>query len=446
MIVFELAIALILSFVILVQPYLGIVFVAASLPVAEVLPEIPYITSVVPLFGLVTLVSFLLNRSKEHKMGTFRFVNVHILGLLLIGWIFGTNPEAAWFGADRNWIFTFIQLWMLLWLAGELLDTPEKQRILMWVYSIFAIVSALIAIREGGRGEGITQSLREMGLAPGINTAARYFVIAMVLLIYLRRITPNRFMRLFTTGGAIITIFGLFFTVSRTGILLLFAAIGLLVLLQPGMKYRFQLIILVLATAFVLWLFSNNIVDIVISIAPSILQGTDTAGLRYALWKAGWRMWLAHPFVGVGIGMFSIQLRNYALGLPIPPIYLGLVAHNMYVQALAETGSIGFGLFALLLIKSLQNLWPGRKISDPNVALLRNVWFVVFVVMLLGGITKTDQSDKMLWLMMGISVLFHDQLKLEKLKKPAIKEAKPLQVRKDISRYLPRTIRNEKYD
>jgi hypothetical protein len=88
----------------------------------------------------------------------------------------------------------------------------------------------------------------------------------------------------------------------------------------------------------------------------------------------------------------------------------------------------------------LQNLWPGRKISDPNIVLLRNVWFVVFVVMLLGGITKTDQADKMLWLTMGVSVFFHNQLKVEKLKKPAIKAAQPLPVRKGTSRYLPRAI------
>jgi O-antigen ligase len=157
-------------------------------------------------------------------------------------------------------------------------------------------------------------------------------------------------------------------------------------------------------------------------------------------------MWLAHPFVGVGIGMFPVQLKNYAQGLPIPLMYLGLVAHNMYVQALAETGIVGLGLFVFLLIKSLQNLWPGRKISDPKIALLRNIWFVVFVVMLLGGITKTDQTDKMLWLTMGVSVFFHGQLKLEKLKKPAINAAQPLQVRKRLSSYRPSTIRDEKYD
>jgi len=436
MIVIELAIALILAAVILVQPYFGVVFIAASLPIAEVLPNVSPITSVTPLLGGVTLVSFLFNRSKENKIGSFRFVNVHILGLLLIAWIFASNPEAAWFGADRNWVFTFIQLWVLLWLAGELLDTPEKQRVLMWVYSLSAILSALIAIREENTtGVGLIISERVMGLALGINTAARYFVVAMVMLLYLRMAALNRPMRSLATSGVIITIIGLFATVSRTGILLLFTAVGLLILLQSGLKYKFQLIFLTSAVFSGLLFFSSNLINIINGIMPSILQGTDTAGLRYELWKAGWRMWLAHPVLGVGIGMFPAQLKNYAQGLQIPPQYSGLVAHNMYVQALSETGIIGLALFIALLIAGLYNLWPGRKISDPNVALLRNTWFVVFVIMLLGGITKTDQADKMLWLAMGISVVFRNPIKLAKHQRLAGRAIQLIRAKQNVARY-----------
>jgi O-antigen ligase len=425
MIVVELALALVLLFIVIRRPFLGIVFTAASLPVVEVLPDVPMISSVVPLLGAVTLAAFLLGRRKEHTVAIIRLGYSHLFGLLLIGWIYLSNPMAAWFGTDRNWIFTFIQLFVLLWLAGELLDTPEKQRTLMWGYSISAIVSALIAIRQENIGMGTGTLTRVMGLAEGVNTAARYFVVALVMLLHLRTTSANRFSQILATGGVFITFLGIIFTVSRTGILLLFPAVGLLVILQPGVRYKVQLIFLTLAVALLVVLLFSNIVDLVRSIAPSILQGTDTAGLRYALWKAGWRMWQAHPIAGVGIGMFPVQLFNYAQDLPIPSIYMHLVAHNTYIEALAETGFVGLGLYIVLLGRSMLNLWPGRKVSDPNVALSRNIWFIIFVVMLLGGITKSDFADKMIWLTMGVSLFFQRQLEREKLDHPASDEIMP---------------------
>jgi hypothetical protein len=38
---------------------------------------------------------------------------------------------------------------------------------------------------------------------------------------------------------------------------------------------------------------------------------------------------------------------------------------------------------------------------------LINFWIIVFIVMLIGGITKTDQADKLLWLVIGLSSYFY---------------------------------------
>jgi O-antigen ligase len=208
----------------------------------------------------------------------------------------------------------------------------------------------------------------------------------------------------------IVTLMAVFFTVSRTSILLVFVAIALLVLLQASSKYRFQLIAMFIIAFAVLWFFSDNIFDIVKAIVPSITQRTDTVGLRYALWKAGWRMWLDHPLKGVGIGMFPHQLRYYGQDLMAPRFWRGAVAHNMYVQVLAETGALGFIIFAVLLILSVRNFLRAGNVTDQAIVSLRSVWLVAFLVMLFGGITKTDQADKMLWLAMGASVYFNSQV------------------------------------
>jgi len=425
--VLQIAIASILAFLILRRPYLGIALTATSLPVIDLLPPIPLLTSAVPLIGAITLVGFMLHRVMEPEKPLFSFGSVHILGLLFIGWMFLVNPQAAWFGATRNWVLTFLQLWVLAWLAGELLDTPEKHHVFMWVYSIGTITSALVVIQQGKIGEDIDTSLRVSGFAGGANSAARYFVVAIVFLSYLRTVMNQRLPRLLAIVGMTVTIIGVFLTVSRTGILLLFAALGLLVLLRPRRKHQFQLIFVFAIALFALWFLADSIFDIVKSIIPAITQGTDTVGVRYGLWQAGWRMWLDNILQGVGIGLYPEQLRYYAQDL-LPVRFWSVGAHNMYVQVLAETGLIGFGLFVLLLIMSLRNIWRAGNINDVNIFSLRNVWFIVFLVMLLGGITKNDHFDKLIWLVMGISVYFHNQLQMRTQKTAVYNPARSVQV------------------
>lgn len=423
MIVLQIAIACILAFLILRQPYLGVVITIASLPVVTLLPPIPGFTSIVSLFGGVTLAGFVWQRKKERR-SLFHFGIVHILGLLFIGWIFLSNPQAAWFGLTRNWVSTFLQLWMLLWLTGELLDTPEKHKVLMWVYSLVTVASALIAIQQGHIGAKIGLSTRASGFAEEANTAARYFIVGLLFLNYLRTVVNKSLPRLLVIAGIIVLILGVFFTVSRTGILLLFTSLALLIFLNSSSKYRFQLIIIFAIALFAIWSMSDNIINIMKAIVPSITQGVDTIGLRYSLWNAGWRMWLAYPFQGVGIGMYPLRLRNFD-----PGFLLGnKVAHNMYIGALAETGLVGFTLFMFLLVRSLQNIWRIGNTGDVNIVSLRNVWLIVFLIMLLGGITQNEQTDKMIWVVMGVGVYFSNQVQARIQKNAVHKTTRNIQV------------------
>ena len=66
---------------------------------------------------------------------------------------------------------------------------------------------------------------------------------------------------------------------------------------------------------------------------------------RLAHWLAGLRMFLDHPFLGVGIGNYAVAYPQYAPGRFIQP--LGH-AHNYYINIAAEAGI--FGLLALLFL------------------------------------------------------------------------------------------------
>jgi O-antigen ligase len=400
----------ILAIFILLRPYIGIIVTLVSLPVVDLLPVIPFFTSVLIIVGALTIAGFMW-QTKKNRKPLFNFGAIHIVGILFIGWVFISNPEAAWFGVDRNWILTFIQLWILVWLTGELLDSPRKQHIFMWSFSIVSATAAVIAIQQGNIGDTIGTSLRAAGLAGNPNSTARYLVVAMILFTYLGIYVHKRGTRLLAFAGAIITSIGLFFTLSRTGIILLIIAGGLQIIMNTRRKLTSALIFTYIIAAIFLWFSSGKVFQIIESIMPSIRQGTDTVGLRYRLWEAGGEMWLDHIPQGVGIGMFSTELRYYADGLA--PRYWFSGAHNTYISVLAETGLIGFCLFAILLVISLRNFWHARKHNDIESISLRYVWLTVFLVVLIGEITLNGMHDKLLWFLVGISVYFQREFSIE---------------------------------
>lgn len=405
----------VLGIIILLKPYLGLVITVATQPIADVLPQVPFLTSIVPIFGALTLFGFLLQSKNQRFRYAFRFSSFHVLGFLLLLWVFVSNPSAAWSAGGRNWVFTFLQLFILAWFTGFLLTSPQKHQTLMWLFSLTAFISAVYAIIQGGNLSEIDPNIRAAGFSQGANTATRYFVIAFTFFTYLFIATKTRILKIFLFAGIVATFIGVFYTASRSGIMLLAIAIILLVLMQAKFKYRLEVGIISVVGLVFLLSFSENILKFVATIFPSISQGTDTVGLRYALWKAGFQMWLDHPIAGVGIGMFPSQLKFY----PNPQYSYffthGLVAHNMYVSMLAETGIVGAFLFVALLFSAVINFIKARKLHDKVFDGIQRTWFIVFLVMLAGGMTKTDQVDKLLWLCLGVSVFLNNyQFYLEK--------------------------------
>lgn len=63
---------------------------------------------------------------------------------------------------------------------------------------------------------------------------------------------------------------------------------------------------------------------------------------RLDIWRGGWQLVLEHPLFGVGPGNFSREIGRYA------PEQAGYVAHNSFLQILAEFGAVGLLLYVLL--------------------------------------------------------------------------------------------------
>src|SRR5204862_4055565 len=88
----------------------------------------------------------------------------------------------------------------------------------------------------------------------------------------------------------------------------------------------------------------------------------QSAGSRTEIWSIGLRMFTSNPVLGVGPGNFLPSMRQYAGGLLV--LADGAtehVAHNMFVEIVAETGTLGFLAFLLLQVSTFMSLERTRR-------------------------------------------------------------------------------------
>jgi O-antigen ligase len=157
--------------------------------------------------------------------------------------------------------------------------------------------------------------------------------------------------RLPLIGNLLFLGFALALTQSRGGLLALMAGLGAFLVCRFGLSQRS--VALVALFPLLLVLFGGRQADI----KGGISSGTGSS--RTDLWYAGLQMIKWQPLTGVGHGRFVEKE--------------GLVAHNSYVQALAEWGLIGGTMFVGLFYIVLFSVWRLKRVRGQIVSpLLRS--------------------------------------------------------------------------
>ncbi len=90
---------------------------------------------------------------------------------------------------------------------------------------------------------------------------------------------------------------------------------------------------------------------------------------RYNLWRANIEMFKDHPIVGVGHGDYKKHLPYYFEKLGIPADHFQSHAHNQYIQALSNTGLMGFLFYMTFLITMLVITYRGYTATKNPVLL-----------------------------------------------------------------------------
>ena len=120
---------------------------------------------------------------------------------------------------------------------------------------------------------------------------------------------------------------------------------------------------------------------------------------RWRLIKAGLGMTSEYPLLGVGLGTYRFYSTQYEKSLGYPGL-----AHNSYVELMAELGIPALILFLLIIFFSIRDLIHIRnrynENSDPH--FLATSLLICIVVFLISGNFLSGQYTKLFWLIIFI--------------------------------------------
>lgn len=260
--------------------------------------------------------------------------------------------------------------------------TERRLRGVMWVMVIGGLFPALGTLKNYLTGNMYEGRASWVGIFANPNEVAYALVILVPIAVYLA--TPRGwFVRLLMTAVSFLYAAAVYVTFSRGGLLALVAVIALI----GWRKKKAWILVLTLLILGVGSMFASRFwtrdQDF------SQLNGDATVEQRLATTQAGIAMFMDHPLLGVGFGCSVVAWPLYA---PDNVYTRGaLVTHNTFIQALSETGMLGFVPFVVLIGFSI---WHARGVAlhsaapDLGAAVEVSLWGLVLCG-LSGGYTLT---------------------------------------------------------
>lgn len=228
-------------------------------------------------------------------------------------------------------------------------------------------------------------------------------VASLILVPAVYRMARGRASRVAVVGLGALLMYGVVATQSRSGfIALAVAAVAALVLCQ-GRRRAVAIGIGGALIAFALF----------VAIQPGILHRTETGDStgRSDIWKAAVAVWKDHPVGGAGVGNFQAVSPSYSLRLgpleapefitvtPMPP-------HNLVLEALAETGLVGFALLLLAVGACLVATGQAARIftraGNADLALLAQLILVAQIAMITAGFFLPITTNRQLWILLAV--------------------------------------------
>lgn len=408
---------------------LGMLFVipaVLNLPAAVIiwvpfsfLPPLAFVGAA-PTAGAAVILLAWLPSLRAHGAATRELLALHrralIVALLLLVWL---TLSLSWALHPENGLN---HLWQW-WIAGvaflvsvTTISTPRLARQFVVALVVGAVLSAVIGLL----GSSLSTSSNAVALAAADrqrfgsllddpNYVAAGLVVGVVLATALTRPRHALANAVLVVSMGVLTIAAAA-TESRGAIVAAGVATIAAVVFYKGRRAQVLVLLATVVAVAAVW-FSLN------PHAWERISHFDSSGTgRTALWTVAWRITQDHPVNGVGLDNFAEQAPKYTL----QPGKLELVhniaekphvAHNVYLQFLAETGFIGATLFVLLLLGCMRAAWRAARIFDAkgerDMAALARGCLVALIGFAAASFFISDGNDVRFWLLLALGPIMY---------------------------------------
>jgi O-antigen ligase len=365
--------------------------------------------SLARLAGVLLVLSWLATQAAAGPSRT-RFLDAHgALGAALIGLFAWAALSIAWAEETGETITAITRFGLNLAvfpIAYVALRRPRDVRVLLTILVVGALASATLGlVMEGGPAAAESERLEGAGI--NSNIVGQLLVVGFVLACGLAAAASTAAGRMLAVTGAALCAAGVVLSLSRG------ALVGMLAALLVGVLVAGRGRRLVVATAGLLALAA--IVAYFAAWAPGSATArvtTVTSGTgRTDIWRVGWRMVEAHPVRGVGAGNFAGSTIHYLLkpGAIERSDFIvdrPKVAHNIYLQVLAELGVVGLGLFLAILAAALASMLRAARLfaraGDRPMDVLSRCVLVAAAAILVSDFFSSALHSKQLWLLLAL--------------------------------------------
>ena len=328
--------------------------------------------------------------------------------MLFIGW---TALSITW--AEKPGIGTtpLLRYTLNLILFLIVFTAVRRQRDFTWAVGAYVLGSALAAgygILNPPQDVAYYDVTRVSGTIGDPNELAAVLVGGTVLAAGLAATLKNApLLRLGAGVASALCAAGIFLSLSRGGLVALgFSLVAAVVV--AGRRWRGQalaLAVLIAVGAFAYFGFYAS--PTAASRVTSFGSGTG----RTSIWTVGWRMVQAHPANGVGVGNYQTSAIHYLLkpgALQRDEFIVDTpkVAHNTYLQVLAELGIVGAALFLAIIGFSLLCILRAARIferlGEAPMELMSRALLVALCGVLAADFFISEEFSKQLWLLLGL--------------------------------------------
>jgi len=292
------------------------------------------------LFGLQLYASRRVSVLSEYPL-----LRPSLLWLLALGlsWIFSVNRLASLEEILRVLMYLVLALSVYGWLRLQADPAQSLSRLATGVIAVGCLV-ALAGWWMRQSGQALSSTFYRT------NDLAGYLLLLVPLSLHLFLQARQASWRLYY--GLAFSILGssLALTQSRTSWLAGALALALVLyfqrenLRQPVYRWSALAVLGLLAVGF--WLSAETLWPRLQSVLSGQILQENSALWRKELLVGAWDIFLAHPWTGTGPNTYATALPAYQQS----PGYYSINPHNYYLQALAETGLVGFVAFLLWLV------------------------------------------------------------------------------------------------